>query len=1226
MTTTPPPPKRPRIHKDDADVLRVEAEWCQRELQLIFSLRGIQDRFRALDAKPPNVLRRLCAHLRRDLRFAVPHAEHLHRALRTMEQIWTIVKVLSQKRIVEDAPELVKQKMEVQRLVAQLEQLVVHTQESMLVISGMRVLSNMLSPAPTITVRNPCFDPVQVRTTITTQSDQRLIIARALDIVVLWSQSEALFYALRILIALSSVSCELIASRVQANERHCTFLITLATRYAIEGDTLAGAVAHNKEGDQQVTSSSASDISLLALRLVAKLVEMGYYSTFTKQDGGLIIARLLENIKRICKENRFTPSDDKYLDLALNTLRILFKRQPMLCQRLIKPDDISRFSNLLLHFGNEATLRTSVCTAGADVLNAPRSLCYLTLQCVQSNLLESGKPGVLQQVELATAIGRLGMALRSASMSSDTEGAVNLSTAVELFRPSLVIPLIDVLQALLPTTDVLVRCIEQGVVTLLVQCCWSVVASTTYEAKYPPDQVARLQNRLLKTLTFLVSNADGMFAFSHLQEDELKPLHQSIEALVRHHLCGHQPLGGSESDTSEDSFDSGYGTVRPTLGHRALRLLSVLMEDKDCRMLLTDQGILDAVINVDCLGRLLNVHDLAATFATASLVFVVLDKAAVDSNIRFRMRNGDFHGQSDKAPERQGDLITRPLVAPECTVIHFCLGLFLVSVSSSTSSKDVERYMIYLAKKSAIFVCGNYQYDETVTSVLLHCPSSVFQALDLSTISQWSRNTTHISALDCVLQAVCPTSHVPTESLLELDLTNDMTTPHSVPDECRLAAAELLDFLIIDIECHRRLMHPLVLRRLAFVAAESGSVSRLVSHCLSRILIRTENLPQLVAICGFSAILEPLVDPPAEALSYILTTLTRHQGVFLTPLLHMFASECRSRAGTTRDSGDAVAMGMVGIHPAMALAYCAGDELITQALSRSQPVSHSAVFTRTQAVNLLTCLLTTALSDLEIDYETSKLVGLGEKEWEVEYVEFRARAVIKYLSTCRVSALGKNSGVGPVDQRAVGMIDQLFAMSLTDETSDDTVYFLFPDDHNAVSGTALPIPLGCSRDFMAQASPVLHAMLTSGFLETVQQTLRLHEMERGTWELVIKYLIYTHTTPPSNNDHPTHTKRLTFSNDDDGLLSRVRRVLLLIECADRFLIEHLRDASLQWVLYTATEAMQRRDGVVGLVIWRWIKESGGRQSWSGVGIRDVVGRIEDAAFGALVVSDWRMLL
>ncbi|KAJ3177231.1 hypothetical protein HDU85_005942 [Gaertneriomyces sp. JEL0708] len=1219
MTTTPPPPKRPRIHKDDADVLRVEAEWCQRELQLIFSLRGIPDRFRALDAKPPNVLRRLCAHLRRDLRLAVPQAEHLHRALRCMEQIWTIVKVLSQKRIVEDASELAKQKMEVQRLTAQLEQMVVHTQETMLAISAMRVLSNMLSPAFSITVRNPCFDPVQVRAMITTQSDQRLgtLIARALDIVVLWSQTEALFYALRILIALSSVSSELIAARVQANERHCTFLVALATRYAIEGDTLAGAVALNKDKSEQTTSSSAKDISLLALRLVAKLVEMGYYSIFTtKQDGGLI-ARLLENIKVICKENRFTPSDDKYLDLALNTLRILFKRQPKLCQRLIKPGDISHFSNLLLHFGKEGTFRTSVCSGGADVLNAPRSLCYLTLQCVQLNLLESGKPGVLQQVELATAICRLGMALRAASMSSDTEGAVNLSTAVELFRPSLVIPLVDVLQALLPTADVLILCIERGIVAFLVQC-WSVVASPNYETKYRPDEVARLQNRLLKTLTFLVSNAEGMFAFSHLQEDELKPLHRSIQALVRHHLCGHQPLGGSESDTSEDSFDSGYGTVRPTLGHRALRFLSVLMDDKYCRMLLTDQGILDSVINVDCLGRLLNVHDLAATFATASLVFVVLDKAAVDSNIRFRMRNGDFHGQSDKEKGEQSDPITRTMVSPECTVIHFCLGLFLVSVSSSTSSKDVERYMIYLAKKSASFVCGNYQYDETVTSVLLHCPLSVFQALDISSISQWSPNTTHISALDCVLQAVCPTLHAPAESVLELDLVNEMNTPSSVPDECRLAAAELLDFLIIDIECHRRLMQPLILRRLAFAAAESGSVSRLVSHALSRVLIRTENLTQLVEIGGFSAILEPLVEPPAEALSYILTTLTRHQSMFLPPLLHMFTSECRNRA--TRDSKS---MGIdAGIHPAIALAYCAGEELIKQALSRSQPLSHSAVFTRTQAVKILTCILTTALSDMEIDFEAAKLLSSAEPEWGSGHVEYRARTTLKYLSTCRVPGPGKTQIVAPVDQRAVGMIDQLFTMSLAEETSDDTVYFLFPDDveDGAMTGTAV----SCSRDFVARASPVVQAMVMGGFLETGQKTLTLHEMERGTWELVIKWLTYS--------THQTHAS-LTL-HDDVCLLPRVRTVLLLVECADRFLIESLRAAALEWVLQTAIDAIQRRDGVTGLVIWRWIKsgvEGGvvaGRESRSGdvVSTRDVLGRIEDAAFGALTVSDWRMLI
>lgn len=732
-----------------------------------------------------------------------------------------------------------------------------------------------------------------------------------------------------------------------------------------------------------------------------------------------------------------------------------------------------------------------------------------------------------------------------------------------------------------------------------------------YADRYKTVKVTRLESKILKILTFIVNDPVGSATYARIDPDLSKPFYLWLGTQVRMLLLGERDNDerDSDSDGTRETFSTEETDSGPSLALRALRLVSVLMTNEFSRLRLLDCGLLADVIDIQYVDTLLDGNKLEAAFESTKLLFVVLERGAEDSGVRFRMRDGEFwKGVKD---EEVGE--SMPKGKSPFTVVHFLLVLLVVSASMCFGHSNVEHLpkgplgrLATIMQRCMLFLCDNYGHDASVTTLLSACPFSAFGKFGSIIPSAWIQKRPTgdvVSALPVVLELVTAQSKA-----LDLNVELDNDSPDTIIlSDTRLAAARLLDALVNSGIARTQLSTARTLRRLSdALNSQDQDVSKVLIRLLARLLTASDMLQSMVERMGFSAVFEPLLEKEfrqrgdaAEFLYALGETLERHKNEIVGTLLRFL----EFHSGSVVRKG-----GVMGEKVAVGLAYCSGEALLRHAVSGSKAVVGGEPGA-SDAIKSMDVLFTLALDIGFTDVADTSDAG-GEAVQYFEERGIRAIYALKYLAWIKHPPLIVGLEDYSTQASAIELIDQVFVYATSPQnttTRDEAIIFELPDDPRDADIT----PLSCSRGIVAAASPALEAMLYGSYAEAQQGVITIKGVDHETWNLMIGYfrLVAHKATPMLSQLHPIPSHHYQIMS-----LTRTQQILLLTECADRFLCEELLEGCLQWILESTTSAVRTGNGKVALMVRVW---AGG---WNGGSGGKLVEKIGEVARKGMIVG------
>ncbi|KAJ3277712.1 hypothetical protein HK104_003041, partial [Borealophlyctis nickersoniae] len=883
------------------------------------------------------------------------------------------------------------------------------------------------------------------------------------------------------------------------------------------------------------------------------------------------------------------PNFTKFLKSGLDALSILIERQPLLRDQFMEGRGVWAMLTLLCDFTESlASWSNGATRLGDEIAHIMRSLCQiLWIVCKPSDAVSQP-----DQEAIFKAVGEFGLLLADGTSEDDdpTEG-FSKTDWIAAARPSLLRPLLDLLlwcgRQCLDKIDLLPHTLVR---------LYLLVNTPEYTRQHSHLKIPMLKGKLLRVLTFVVSDSKGLESFAALPNSELRKFCEDIRKNIGSGFAS-GALDDSESDTSD-------GVTSPCLGTRSLRLMSLMLRDWRCRKVATDEGLLETLLKPGNINSILNAAVTPHVKERADLLFACIDAVAVDSNIRFRMRDGRFWPEptpDGEDAEEEGGSIPIPSVHPphppaSFHIVHFLVVLMLrasapfLTSNSNTASSQMEHFGA-VTLWTLRFLGKHYGHDPTALKMLSLLPVASLDehrnVADLAYTFEKS-GARYLSVIPTLLRLLSAENEALADNSLDLDFDAVETSP--MPS-IRIAAAGLLDALTRVTFIQEHMLRFNWLKDLAkLVTKVPPDISAILMKSLPRILINPETRMESISRLGFSVVFSALHDAKMyQDLKHTVNTLQFNKESMIPPLLRIFDysefAESSSTGFQTMTNAN-----VMRDKAAIAMAYSAPASLLRQALSGPGVVPPGEP-DPTEAARVLSTLYTMVFSHGDAQQEPDDS-GSGSPDimwWRKRRRHYGARA-LQHLAWVLENVLepfgpvGVDWGDRGADDGGGLLIDALFECDDdgggNNGTDSDPVSFAFPDDPHHPH----PSALSCSAAAMASLSPALRAMFYGMYAESFSDTVAIHQMEYETWKLIVSYARLTTDglLPPTAVHRPRPIR--------DFSLARTRRILLLAQCADRFLISLLRKTCLEWLLASSCHAVRTRQGEKALVIRKWLEE------------------------------------
>ncbi|KAJ3153397.1 hypothetical protein HDU86_005227 [Geranomyces michiganensis] len=694
-------------------------------------------------------------------------------------------------------------------------------------------------------------------------------------------------------------------------------------------------------------------------------------------------------------------------------------------------------------------------------------------------------------------------------------------------RPSvyLVVTLLETLALCLPRSLETACAARRANISLALLKLWRTMKSDAYAAKYPSSDVSHAQAFLLKILTFLLGDPTGLEVYMQASCDLLSQFHGNLMELIQ------QLLGGQTVARHR---------VGPGLGLRSLRLISVLVSNARCRRILVRDKLLSALIDPEYADKFMS-GTVEAAQSTFTLLFRVLRLLALDSGIRFNMRDGRLWSSPDEDLRESSDVSLSQIVTraqrSDFTVVHFCLQIFVYAMLGRCLADNI-CYKDDLIQISLIFLWENYRNDTTVANIICRCPLALLVLRADRVPPQWLEQSQEtISICPALVELITARSVDP-----GLDLDFGAAEPVPVPESVRLAAANILDMLMSVRNGQLQLLTPSTLstlvKSMCFDSDDLPQIGRIIPGVLIRLMGNPELLQATIENLGFSSIFEPILSKEdcyegdshhfLEALSDALHKQNPHPGTMVARLRAFFSTSPNKEAAASAIKREKLAV---------AMAYCSPSELISGVLEVPPDPLRKACVDE---------LLTLATS--ETPRKKHSIMAL-------KYVCWANRTIIQRWTS--------GHEIPPSRTFLESYLRSLEASPLRALHPQDIVRFSFPEEPDVNA-------LICARTPLVDGSPVLKAMLSwddrTG--RHAQHETEIRDIDRATWALFTAYL-------EAASEHQIH----------DGVflpaprlwsIADIQKIARLAECADRFLCEELFVDCLRCLHFIAVESLRFR--------------------------------------------------
>ncbi|KAJ3006776.1 hypothetical protein HKX48_009466 [Thoreauomyces humboldtii] len=1006
----------------------------------------------------------------------------------------------------------------------------------------LRVFSLILSPISGVKVRNPVFSLAELIPLLDeTVGLQEGFLPKLIEELQSSSAPHVQFYALKILLRIGKF--------VHFTE-------------AVWKDGTSALLAMLNAMPSSSSDRAVDGVPLLAVSLMLQLLREGLDSLFVERAGELTTALLTAVREMACSANN--EKVERQACKSILVLYLLFKRKPLTIQLYDAPS-IAALIRILDHRTCGRSMAVFVATGSSEEPEMFRDISQLLLAALNQPCTN------LPEIQGHALVAAAASYIRMLSAS----------------RPSVfqVLPAFDLLLVALPrSTEVHWGAGSTEDLPWTLLKLWATISTSEYARKFDLTIIESLKGKMLKAITFLVGDASGLALCGTADPQHLVPFLRELGQSTRKLLssCKEEPC-------SARSAHNAPVDTSPGLGLRSLRLLSVLMGDKAFRLKLVAEGVLGDLLDINHAEILLRGPPGDGRTAML-LLFSVLQQAADNSSIRFKMRDGILWGET--ATESGND--DAPAVIPlparpksDFTVIHFCVQLF-VSAAALTR-QGAGRSQIHLDKvmqRAMNFLTCNYGHDASVAAVLCACPLSMFGTLQDVIPSSWiqKRGAANMVSVFPVIIDLVTADIVSHESDRDIEAEQDAARVEA----SRLAAAGVLDSLVGLGMMKAELLASDTLSRLANALTpedEDTAVSKILLRVLGRLIAAPDLLHLMIANCGFSALFELLlIKEHAEPghgerlLQAFGKVLAKDHNEIGKVIVRLFDFHSVSRNGVV-DPASAVFREKIAI----GLAYACGPSILT-----------TAVAGQTSYKDALELLFRMARRGGPLDQDEDAMVPTGfaglhmtRAVWALTYVDH----------VC--PSLTKDVLPGPVNDgpdRGEAIVNLFQTDLVPSKIDDDIVHFEFPEEPNAHR-------LTCGRKTLAAASLALRAMLYGEYVEAHQQVIQMRDVSSDTWELLIAY--FSHPRPVS----PSSTHLSPY------MLRHLRRAAQLAECADRFLCEDLVESCMAYLYSGALDAARWRDGPRA----EWLRDWA--TGWSGgMAGREWIARIDDVTFKGMAMG------
>ncbi|KND02375.1 uncharacterized protein SPPG_02845 [Spizellomyces punctatus DAOM BR117] len=1136
------PRKKPKLDSppEEPDVARL--------LQKLALYREVQERLNVLSCHSPTTLRRLSAYLRYDLERLDLNLSRSKKMHDTLDLLFTVTRALACTRVYEeDVAEVGKQKAEVRATSGMMLHMLEVKHDIGVQTGALRILANLINPSKSLKIRNPAYGTPEMAALmgkwISRDKNGRLV--KMLVATVGLDARECRFYALKCLVGLAKFfDQELIVALEDVNLRpFLTVLEEVGCQTATEktSDSLLGRI---------------DDVYVLCMTLVSELLQKGWSQFFASLDPAFIPG-LLKAVRSVAPSSvpDLNPDDEssvpgivetpdstiKFLQHAIKTLHLICKRQPEMSLDLLDLDDVH---SLILINKSLAYIQRSLpsnAKASLGTLETLRSL-------VQVNLLISRrrtKPCLNIMAEfrsemIKVAIG-FGMILAR-------------TNHVSILRTSLLQPILELFLCNLPQCPRTLQTAIDAQLPLMLVKWWNAMSKPQYlESPHGAKVTSKLKGSILKVLTYVLNDANGLQTYSKMDKEVVIEFHRNLSLNVRRLLSGTEQ---QQEDTTEAESDPDTIDIYPSIGVRSLRLFSVLFINKLCRLLLTDQGVLADFIDGAYIPNILGLRKSGWSDRSevTRLLFTVLERAATDSNVRFKMRDGEFWSRDEgggPATERRSSF----------TLIHFLLILVVAAggllyradhSDSNRTPKPLDTNIPHILQRAMVFLSDNYGLDTSVSMILCNCPLVTFDKLVDLIPAEWvqrRQSGDFISVLPVVLWVIersgAASQPAPPELELELDPHNGSSSEHVLVTSLYESAAHFLETLLNTPNCRSQLLTPPTLHVLSSSLANHPIPSLL--RILSRLLISEESLEPLVTTFGTSSALEPLLERD-DILIAIQASMRSQKGVVrrLLKFWAYFADDFDMR-----------------LTVAVAIGWWMGERLIFCVVEEDTEVGRQV-----------------AREILERFFET--MLDCHAKEDDAVTSRSRVGKVLKYLGWA-LRQRGRNplrswiKGV-EVSWPRISTMQQMLqygdSVSVFHGDDDDVVTWNLPDDPTACG------PLTFSRKTLSTLSAPLQVLLYGSYKETIEKVVTIRDVKYPVWKLFLAYCEVISNRVPER-----------YTPVDIGLCDTemLETLLSLYQLADKFLVDDLRQVCQEVCVFWCRAAVEKGDAEIVGRLWQWIR-------------------------------------
>ncbi|TPX71922.1 hypothetical protein SpCBS45565_g00922 [Spizellomyces sp. 'palustris'] len=1152
------PRKKPKLDTPpgEPDVTRL--------LQKLALYRDMQARLNVLSSHSPTTLRRLSAYLRYDLERLDLNMSSTKKVHSTLDLLFTVTRALACTRVYEeDVAEVGKQKAEVRATFGMMLHMLEVKHDIRVQTGALRILANLTNPSKSLKIRNPAYGIPEMAGLMgkSISRDQNGRLVKMLVATVGLDARECRFYALKYLSGLAKFfDKELIVTLEDVNLR--TFVAVL--------EEVGSEAATEKASDGLLRT--IDDVYVLCMTLVSELVQKGWSQLFASLDPAFIPG-LLKAVRAVAPSSVPDPdpgdessvpgivetpdSTIKFLQHAIKTLHLICKRQPEMSLDLLDVDDVHSLT--LIHKSLVYMKRSlpSIAKASVGILETLRSLVQINLlisrrrtkSCL--NIMAEFRP------EMVKAAIDFGMILGTANHAS-------------ILRTSLLQPLLELFLCNLPQCPRTLQAAIDAQLPLMLVKWWNAMSRPQcLESPHGAKVIAKLKGSILKVLTYALNDANGLQTYSKMDKDIMIEFHRNLSVNVRRLLSGtelhtsesdvngttaQQQEGATEGESEMDTID-----ICPSIGVRSLRLFSVLFMNKSCRLLLTDQGVLADLIDGEYIPNILGLRKSGWSDRNevTRLLFTVLERAATDSNVRFKMRDGEYWSRDEgggPATERRSSF----------TLIHFLLilvvaagGLLYRADHSDLSDhnrtpKPLDANLPHIMQRAMFFLSDNYGHDTSVSMILCNCPLITFDKLVEHIPAEWvqrRQSGDFISILSVVLWVIerssAASQPAPPELELELDPHLGGSSEHVLVTSLYESATHFLESLLNTPNCRSQLLTPPTPHVLSSSLANHPIPSLL--RILSRLLISEESLEPLVTTFSTSSALEPLLERD-DMLNTIQASMRSQHGVVrrLLKFWAYFADDVDMR-----------------LKVAVAIGWWMGERLIFCVVEADTEVGRQV-----------------AKEILELLFET--ILDCHAKEADAATNRSRVGNVLKYLGWA-LRRRGRNplrswiKGV-EVSWPRISTMQQMLqygdSVSVSHGDDDDVVTWNLPEDPTT-SG-----PLTFSRKTLSTLSAPLQILLYGSYKETREKVVTIRDVKYPSWKLFLAYCEVI-----SNRVSERYTPvDIGFCD-----IETLENLLSLYQLADKFLVDDLRQVCQEACVFWCRAAVEKGDAEIVGRLWQWIR-------------------------------------